>query len=1162
MKITGDFHIHSHYSIATSKKLAPENIDFWAGVKGIKVVGTGDFTHPGWLEELKEKLEPAEQGLYRLKKEYRRAPPGPGLGELSPVRFILTSEISNIYKKGEKVRKVHNLVFAPDFEIVQKIQQRLSKIGNITSDGRPILGLDSKDLLEITLGVSDKTFFVPSHIWTPWFSVLGSKSGFDSIEECYGDLAGHISTVETGLSSDPQMNWSCSFLDPYTLISNSDAHSPEKLGREANLFDTGLCYDDLIDAMKTGDRGKFLGTIEFFPQEGKYHNDGHRKCGVNWNPLETLKHNGICPVCGKKVTIGVMNRVAQLADREKPGDKEHKHPFYSIIPLKELLSEITGVGPGTKRVSAAYNAIIQKTVSEFDVLMSLSEAEIRSASNELLAEAVTRMRKGDVYIKEGFDGEYGKIQVFQEDEKRAFGRQDLLFAGGGVDIKRTANAPGTPDFDLKEYRKLKGPSVSKYRAPEKTDPDRQHAPPVFSLLNGLNPEQIKSVSHGSGPAVVLAGPGTGKTKILTTRIAELITRKGVSPENILAVTFTNKAAKEMKERLGVLLLQCGHPHYPQSPFPGDHSGTTKILSEGSSTRSSEGLSTGSSEGLSTGSLTGTPRLCTFHALGLSILTDNCEKAGRSKNFTIIDEEDRKLILNKYTGCEKSITGDVSESISGIKHALLPPDKIGGLEHGKTFNQYENILKKINAFDLDDLIYRSVQVLNLYPETLARYREMFRWIMVDEYQDVNYAQYSLIRTLMPGRDPNLFVIGDPDQAIYGFRGADVKFITKFINDFPGAPVFGLKKSYRCSNFILQASHQVIKSRPTGVNRPALEGLQEGIKIKIVESPTPKSEAEFVARTIEKMMGGLRFFSLDSDISLGSEEAEISSLSDFAVLCRVKEQMKVLEKAFNDHTIPYQKAANDSILKQEPVRSAVELLKLSLNPENSFLRGKLTQKGIVVPGEHHSGLDNPDVGTIPGGNPGIVQGTIPGGNPGIVQGAVSRMISRIITRFFCDWKNNSKAAFKQLIDLAEGFGDSLDDFIEFFDLGIDTDTCEKEVEKVSLMTLHAAKGLEFKCVFITGCENNLIPYTLFGNRGSDTGLGSESDFAEEKRLLYVGMTRAEKFLYLSRAEKRYIFGREYQFGKSPFLDSIENELAELSKSGRNKTPGKKNIQMDLF
>jgi superfamily I DNA/RNA helicase len=335
----------------------------------------------------------------------------------------------------------------------------------------------------------------------------------------------------------------------------------------------------------------------------------------------------------------------------------------------------------------------------------------------------------------------------------------------------------------------------------------------------------------------------------------------------------------------------------------------------------------------------------------------------------------------------------------------------------------------------------------------------------------------------------------------------------------------------------------------------KGCRKALKLRIVESPTPKSEAEFVARTIEKMIGGLRFFSLDSDISLGSEEAEISSLSDFAVLCRIKEQMKVLEEAFNDHAIPYQKAANDSLLKQEPVRSVVDLLKLSLNPENSFLRKKLAQKGIVVPGEHHSGI-------IPGGNPGIIQGVVPGGNPGIIQGVVSNMISRIITRFFCDWKNNSKAAFKQLVDLAEGFGDSLDDFIKFFDLGTDTDSCEKEAEKVSLMTLHAAKGLEFKCVFITGCENNLIPYTLFGNRGTDTGLGFESDFEEEKRLLYVGMTRAEKFLYLSRAEKRYIFGREYQFEKSPFLGVIENELIELSKSRRNITPRKRDIQLDLF
>jgi uncharacterized protein (TIGR00375 family) len=356
MRFIGDFHIHSHFSIATSKMLIPEYLEYWALLKGITVVGSGDFTHPGWLQELKLKLEPAEPGLFRLKDEFKLESAKTVHGWKRGVRFLLTSEISNIYKKNGKVRKVHNLIFSPDFETVEKIQSSLSKLGNIHSDGRPILGLDSKDLLDIALSSSERILFIPAHVWTPWFSVLGAKSGFNSIEECFNDFTEQIHAVETGLSSDPNMNRMCGFLDRFTLISNSDAHSPEKLGREANLFDTELSYDAIVNAIKTGSPEHFLGTVEFFPQEGKYHYDGHRKCRICWNPLETLKNDETCTVCGKKVTVGVMNRVAQLADRDDLQERSGQAPFFSLIPLKELLSEIMGVGQGSKKVSKAGTA--------------------------------------------------------------------------------------------------------------------------------------------------------------------------------------------------------------------------------------------------------------------------------------------------------------------------------------------------------------------------------------------------------------------------------------------------------------------------------------------------------------------------------------------------------------------------------------------------------------------------------------------------------------------------------------------------------------------------------------------------------------------------------------------------------------------------------------
>ena len=390
--------------------MIPEYLYKWAQLKGITVVGTGDFTHPGWTQELQQKCEPAEQGLFKLKKEYSDSE------ELNifnsckrDVRFILTAEISCIYKKNDKVRKVHNLIFAPDFEAVNKIQTSLSKIGNITSDGRPILGLDAKDLLDIVLNVSDDCFLIPAHIWTPWFSTLGSKSGFDTIDQCFEDLTPHIFAIETGLSSDPAMNWMCSFLDKFTIISNSDAHSPEKLGREANIFDTDLSYNAIKNAMKQGNKDEFLGTIEFFPQEGKYHYDGHRKCGICWNPVESVKNNYICPVCGKKVTLGVMYRVAELADREDINEHPNRYPFHSLIPLKEILSEILNVGTNSKKVQLSYQNLLNKYGSEFDILLNLPYDAFENKEDFLLAEGIKRMREARVIIEEGYDGEYGTV---------------------------------------------------------------------------------------------------------------------------------------------------------------------------------------------------------------------------------------------------------------------------------------------------------------------------------------------------------------------------------------------------------------------------------------------------------------------------------------------------------------------------------------------------------------------------------------------------------------------------------------------------------------------------------------------------------------------------------------------------------------------------------
>ena len=428
MKFIADLHVHSKFSRATAKNLDLENLYIAAQLKGITVVGTGDFTYPAWQKEISDKLVAAEPGLFKLKDELARQCDAhvPSCCR-SPVRFMLVTEISNIYKKDGKTRKNHNLVFVPDFDVAQRFSTKLDKIGNIKSDGRPILGLDARDLLETLLETSERAFLVPAHIWTPWFSMLGSKSGFDSIEECFEDLTSHIFAVETGLSSDPAMNWRVSSLDGLTLVSNSDAHSPLNLGREANVFDTELSYSSIKTSLKSGDPKQFLGTFEFYPEEGKYHIDGHRTCKISFWPGTTIKHKGLCPTCGKPLTLGVLYRVEELADRKEGQKPAGSHPYTSSIQLVDILSEVLRVGPASKKVKQTYQTLLYKLGSEFDILHSLDIDAIEQATVPLLGEAIARMRRKEVNIIPGYDGEYGRIRIFKDQERQTLLGQQSLF---------------------------------------------------------------------------------------------------------------------------------------------------------------------------------------------------------------------------------------------------------------------------------------------------------------------------------------------------------------------------------------------------------------------------------------------------------------------------------------------------------------------------------------------------------------------------------------------------------------------------------------------------------------------------------------------------------------------------------------------------------------
>jgi len=1055
LKYIADFHIHSHFSVATSGNLVPEHLEYWARLKGIDVVGTGDCIHPGWLDEIKEKLEPAENGLYRLKNEYRLEESRYLSGKNMPreVYFVLTGEISSIYKKNGRVRKVHNLCVFPDIAAAEKVQSRLDRMGNIRSDGRPILGIDSKIILEMVLESSEQSFLVPCHIWTPWFSVLGSKSGFDSIEECYDDLTRHIFALETGLSSDPPMNRACGFLDRFTLVSNSDAHSPEKLGREANIFDAELGYGAMVDALKG--RVGFLGTIEFFPQEGKYHYDGHRKCGIRWDPLETMRHRGICPVCGKPVTRGVLYRVAELADRhEEAGGR--RDSFHSITQLPDILAEILGQKSAKSgKVTKEYHRLIGSLGSEFYILLDAPTQEIQEAGGDLLAEGIRRLRSGDVVIEEGYDGEFGRIKVFREGEAKTFTGGGLF--GPGTAMAPAGSASSSMKFDIAEFKELHEKLGLQEGAPRVLF-DLPEGAAGQALSKGLTDDQRAGIEHGEGPCMVIAGPGTGKTAILTRRILHLVKNLDVPPGEILAVTFSNRAAREMRERVEAIM--------PAKDL---------VIS-------------------------------TFHAFGLGILKEHCAAAGRREDFIIVDEDDISDIIAGIVREEKKIT----RTVRAIEAAKQGADADG--ETIKYLGKYNEELKRLNAFDLADLIALPVEMFKNDPAILEEYRRRYRWILVDEFQDINAAQYELLKLLAGEGSPNLFMIGDPDQAIYGFRGSDARFLSRVMEEYPGTRVLRLDRSFRCPDPVMRAAAQVL-----GREKPVV-GRDIDMKVHIQEMATDLSEADWIAAAIEKSMGGLRSFSMDSGITEGDAEDEEVSLGDYAVLCRSSFLFDAIIEAFRNHAVPYQVAGSESLVRRDPYRQAVRSLK------KIFYTGSDPAVSLAVTSD--------------------IWGMIKKGD----------RVSDVL-KFLMVFAEAPEDAILRMVSFAEPYGRAYHDFFRSCSLRQGADDRDDRAEAVSLMTIHASKGLEFDTVFIPACEKGIIPFELYGEK-------NDGELAEEERLFYVGVTRTVRNLYLTYAKKRAVKGRILKQERSPFLDRLEEKLLKKGKREPGKKSRSDDLQLDMF
>ena len=1000
-----DLHIHSKYSRATSRQLTPRHLAAWGWVKGIDLLATGDFTHPAWLALLQEQLEEDGRGLLRLKEPTRLEQELPWLETPVPKapRFMLGTEISSIYKRGGVVRKVHNLIYLPNFDAVRRFNERLDQVGNLEADGRPILGLDSEHLLEMVLETDPLGFVIPAHIWTPWFSLFGSKSGFNALEECFGSLSQHIFAAETGLSSDPAMNWHWSALDHLTLVSNSDAHSGANLAREATLFSGAMDFATIREGLRDRSTGTFQGTLEFFPEEGKYHHDGHRKCGLSWDPRQTEDHGGICPVCGRPVTVGVLNRILELADRKEPLRPPDHPDFVSLVPLPELLSELLSVGPKSKTVQRRYCRLLAQFGPELTILRHTPVEELRQHWS-LLGEAVGRMRSGRVQRQPGFDGQYGVIRVFSDRERREWRHGPSLVLP--TDLDHPSCTPQTAPGGTGAGR-------------EEGDVEKHPTP---------NPEQEAAVQAGPEPVLVQAGPGTGKTRTLLARVRRLL-EQGTPAKEILLLTFTRATAEELRNRLQ--------------------------------------LETSAAAEIQAG---------TLHSLAYAHFVQH-----HGRDPVLLSEEDARSLFVKAVAADRHEGQQMWTRCqlareSGILSRVPAPGEA----------EYQEAKARRGVVDFTDLLQKWLQGLT------NGARPEWTQVLIDEIQDLTGLQLNLVQALCPPQGHGFFGIGDPDQSIYGFRGAVSTTAEWLSRTWPELTPLSLQRNYRAAAPLVQAAGTVFPERPPLRPQLSVQG-----QIVVCETPSAWREASWIATQVRTLIGATAHSQADSG------DTGETSPGDIAVLVRTRALLRPLAEKMDQAGVPCSVPEEEPFWRDSRVQDLLETVRAAFD------------RAVTPP------WDCPEA----------VLGQGPAGM------AAYWAQSGPVDPLF--WQSR---AFQQLQQAFADQGD-WEALLTWLARQDTLDTVRHRVEKVRLMTLHASKGLEFTAVFLPALEEGLLPYGAgdFGSNEENTALTADR-LAEEKRLFYVGLTRAKRYLYLSHSQERRLYGQTLAGRPSRFLQSLPPSLVQ--------------------
>lgn len=1047
MTFLADLHIAAQNSRSAARGISFAQL-FAAGYcKGIDLIGTGDCSNPRWLAEMRTQLLPSGDGLFRLRRSYWPKLPPVAEGNTG-IRFMISGEINTVYIKGEITRKIHHLVCMPDLAEAESFAARLVPY-YINDDEGSELNLDSRDLLEILLTVSPRAVLIPAHIWHHGDSLFGAKHSFANVEECYGDLAGHIFALETGFDSDPSMNRRISRLDKYALVSNSAANLPEQLGCEANIFAGEMGFSAIFSAL-AGKTAGFRGTLESFPQAGKYYADGHRKCQCYCSPAESRELRGRCPMCGAKMTRGVESRIAEMADRPAGKKIPGARRFERIIPLITILGELQQLPEKSKSVQQNYQRLLAELAPEMTILRHCPLDELRRVGGELFTRAIEQVRTGEVAIQPGYDGEYGTVTIFSPPERAA-----ILQNSGNNGILSFTNSARNTASGLPGQKNL---------FPE--------LPPNVSH-SGLSDEQRRVVNFPRQPLLVNAGAGSGKTFIMLERMAHLINSESQPASSLLALSCCTRAAREISEQFRTRLPELADDVPLSITF--QQVGLRIIAEQHSLLNLPKNIRLLSNEEADE------LYLRTFDSARLFPLATRQE----------FEELLMKALLFGDDSCPERLCALVAQLREMVPEYLLR-------------KQREGLLDPLDALLLP------ISLLVEYSDIHEYYQQRWTNLLVDDYQDISRLQYLLLK-LLCSPTTAITAFGDYSQSIVDFRGGDARYMRRFHEDFPGAVELFFTRNYRSCHSIVKASMQLMAGHAAA---PEMwSNIPGPARIAFTKLPSAEEESEYVTQMVESLLGGSSNTTIES-ARAGEKERLQLGYGDIAVLYRTPQAGEELYQALTNVRIPCQRASRADAFLHPQQRQIVAFLQLAATPASPSSAEALLKAGLPGISEKAQLRLQRKLSVMNSTNKPIIDrltAYFPKDAPlrrlqtslkvlRTAQALSPEQCLSYAANFYEISADELAAAHWQTLYTHARQAQTLADLLATIAQEEDIDLCDPHANRVTLSTIAAAKGREWEVVLLVGCQADNFP-------------NHAQEQAEERRIFNLAITRARRYLFLS-------------------------------------------------